>query len=74
MKHITLSSSWGFGTDPFPAYRCNLVYGRNKRDREFLPVKDVTPQTQYTVTADYGKTVLYRETDKAAAESSAIIS
>jgi hypothetical protein len=63
-----LSNAWVYSTDPFPAYRCNLVYGWNKRDREFLPVKDVTPETQYTVTADYGKTVLYRGTDKAAAE------
>lgn len=69
MKHIMLSSAWEYGTDPFPAYRANLVYGRNKRDREFLPVKDVTPITQYTVTADYGKTVLYVGTDKAAAEA-----
>jgi hypothetical protein len=52
MKHIMMSSAWEFGTDPFPAYRANLVYGRNKRDREFLPVKDVIPMTQYTVTAD----------------------
>ena len=64
-----LSSAWEYGTDPFPAYRVNLVYGRNKRDRQFLPVKDVTPMTQYTVTADYGKTVLYAGTDKAAAEA-----
>jgi len=45
MKHIMLSSEWVYGTDPFPAYRIDLVYGRNKRDREFLPVKDVTPMT-----------------------------
>lgn len=69
MKHIILSNAWEFSTDPFPAYRANLVYGRNKRDREFLPVKDVTPMTQYTVTADYGKTVLYVGTEKAAAEA-----
>lgn len=69
MKHIILTNAWQYGTEPFPAYRANLVYGRNKRDREFLPVKDVTPMTQYTVTADYGKTVLYIGTDKAAAEA-----
>lgn len=68
MKHIMLSSSWEFSTDPFPAYRANLVYGRNKRDREFLPVKDVTPITTYTVTADYGRTTLYSGSDKARAE------
>ena len=69
MKHIIMTNAWEFGTDPFPAYRANLVYGRNKRDREFLPVKDVTPMTQYTVTAEYGKTTLYIGTDKTAAEA-----
>ena len=69
MKKIILTNAWEYGTDPFAAYRANLVYGRNKRDREFLPVKDVTPMTQYTVTADYGKTVLYVGTDKTAAET-----
>ncbi len=68
MKHIMLSSAWEFGTEPFPAYRCNLVYGRNKRDREFLPVKDVTPITTYTVTADYGRITLYSGSDKSKAE------
>jgi len=43
MKHVVFSSGWKFGTDPFPAYRAELVYGRNKRDREFLPVKDIVP-------------------------------
>jgi len=69
MKHIMLSSAWEYSTDPFPAYRVNLVYGRNKRDREFLPVKDVTPMTQYTVTGEYGKAALYTGTDKVAAEA-----
>jgi hypothetical protein len=45
MKHVILSHAWEFGAEPFPAYRVNLVYGRNKQDREFLPVKDVTPIT-----------------------------
>jgi len=68
MKHINLSQSWGFSTEPFPAFRSELVYGRNKRDREFLPVKDVEPIVQYTVTADSGKTVLYEGSDKSLAE------
>lgn len=63
------SNAWEFGTDPFPAYRVNLVYGRNKRNREFLPVKDVAPVTTYTVTADYGKVSLYVGTDKSSAEA-----
>jgi len=68
MKHIVMTNAWEFGANPFPAYRVNLVYGRNKRDREFLPVKDVTPMTEYRVTADYGRIVLYVDTDKVAAE------
>ena len=68
MKHIILSSVWVFGAEPFSAYRCELIYGRNKRDREFLPVKDVIPMTQYTV-GEYGKASLYTGTDKAAAEA-----
>ena len=68
MKHVMMSSAWVYGIEPFPAYRANLVYGANKRDRAFLPVKDVSPLTQYTVTADCGKTILYTGPDKAAAE------
>lgn len=70
MKHIILTNAWEFQINPFPAYRANLVYGRNKQDREFLPVKDeVIPMAQYTV-MDYGKTTtLYIGTDKAAAEA-----
>ncbi len=66
MLHVTLSKSWEYNTEPFPAFRCNLVYGRNKRDREFLSVKDVTPVINYTVTAD--NNVLYSGSDKVAAE------
>lgn len=69
MKHISLSSAWKFGTDPFAAFRCNLVYGHNKHDREFLPVKDVVPVTAYAVTSNYGRETLYEGTDKAAAEA-----
>jgi len=68
MKHVMLSSAWEYGEEPFPAYRCNLVYGRNKRDREFLPAKDVVPVTQYTVIAGNSET-LYSGTDKAVAEA-----
>ncbi|MFH0845978.1 MAG: hypothetical protein V1851_01085 [Patescibacteria group bacterium] len=63
-----MTNAWEFGIEPFPAYRANLIYGRNKRDREFLPVEDVSPVTEYTVTADYGKTVLYTGSDKHTAE------
>uniref|UniRef100_A0A6M3L2J3 Uncharacterized protein n=1 Tax=viral metagenome TaxID=1070528 RepID=A0A6M3L2J3_9ZZZZ len=42
MKHI-MTSKWEFTEDPFPAYRKSLIFGRNKRDFAFLPVKDVLP-------------------------------
>jgi len=66
MKHINQSATWEFGTEPFPAFRASLSYGRNKHDREFLPVKDVTPVITYTVTAN-GAT-LYSGIEKAEAE------
>ena len=35
---------WKFSDNPFPAYRAELVYGRNKRDRALLPVLgDIKP-------------------------------
>ena len=62
-----ISSAWVFGTEPFPAFRVSLVYGRNKRDREFLAVKDVVPSIQYSV--KYAYTTLYEGTDKVEAEA-----
>ncbi len=69
MKHLMMSSAWEFSADPFPAFRCALIFGRNKRDREFLPVAGVTPITTYTVVGGYGTSVLYEGTDRAAAEA-----
>lgn len=43
MKNVIMSNAFAFGTEPFPAFRCDLVYGRNKRDRVFLPVKGIEP-------------------------------
>lgn len=41
MIHIRIDSSFEFSEEPFPAFRSNLVFGRNKRDFQFLPVKDI---------------------------------
>lgn len=41
MKHIRVDHSFQFSNDPFPAFRSELIFGRNKRDFQFLPVKDV---------------------------------
>jgi hypothetical protein len=39
MKHFRLDGSFEYSEEPFPAFRSRLVYGRNKRDFEFLPTK-----------------------------------
>ncbi len=39
MRHIVLSREFRYSPDPFPAFRCELVFGRNKFDRSFLPTK-----------------------------------
>lgn len=70
MKHINLApKAWSFTTEPFPAFRCGLVFGRNQRDRAFLPVTTgVEPVVIYTVEANCGQPPVYVGTDKVAAE------
>ncbi len=46
MRHIILSKYWEYNEEPFPAYRCELIFGRNKRDREFLPMKNIAPDPE----------------------------
>ena len=46
MKHVAISRMWEYSTEPFPAYRCQLVFGRRKHDRAFLPVKDIITDPQ----------------------------
>ena len=43
MKHIIMNSNWKYSKEPFPAYRCELVYGVNKRDFKFIPIKNLKP-------------------------------
>ena len=43
MKHVMLSRGWSFGTNPFPAFRSEMRYGRNQNDREFIGVNGVVP-------------------------------
>jgi len=72
MKHLHRSYAWTYKEEPFPAFRAELIYGRNKRDRKFIPVQGVTPIVTYTVTAisaTGGRSVPYSGTDKAAAEA-----
>lgn len=68
MKHIVMSAAWAWGTDPFPTYRANLSYGRNKFDRQFLPVQGITPAVELTVTDYWDRKVLYVGTDRAEAD------
>lgn len=49
MKHIALvtpKSSWKFNQEPFPAYRWELVFGRNQRSAKFLTVLGTEPLQQ----------------------------
>lgn len=46
MKHIHMSSHWKWSIDPFPAYRCDLVFGRTKKCHKTLPVQGVLPRGQ----------------------------
>jgi len=68
MKHVMMSDAWEYGIEPYPAFRCSLVYGRNKKNRDFLPVKDVVPVVYYTVTAKRRKITLYAGTNSRVAE------
>ncbi len=71
MKHINLApKAWSFTTEPFPAFRCGLVFGRNQRDRAFLPVAaGAEPVVTYTVdSANSRIPPVYVGTDKVAAE------
>jgi len=46
MKHVILSKKWKFEEEPLRGYQFNFMmeYGRNKRDRIFLPVaREVVP-------------------------------
>jgi len=70
MRHVNLDSEWKFTKEPFPAFRCSLVYGRNKRAFNFLPVKGVLPVTEYTVTPMWEEDkVLYHGISKEDAEA-----
>jgi hypothetical protein len=42
MRHINADKKyWSFGSEPFPAFRAELWFGRNKHDRAMIPVKDI---------------------------------
>jgi hypothetical protein len=60
LKHVNLSDQWRWSEDPFPAFRCSIVFGRNKRDKSFLPVKDIQPEREYTVEASSSDKKLYQ--------------
>lgn len=68
MKHVTISNQWKWSEEPFPAFRAELVFGRHKWDREFLPVKNVYPVVTYTVTAEYKEHLLYKGTSETEAK------
>jgi hypothetical protein len=43
MQHVVLSKMWKFEENPFPAYSCELSFGKYKRDFQFLPVLGLSP-------------------------------
>lgn len=43
MKHVIIGSGWSFGSEPFPAFRLSMSYGRNQNDREFIGVNGIVP-------------------------------
>jgi hypothetical protein len=56
MRNIVLDNSFQFSTEPFPAFRGELVFGRNKRDRSFItskvePIKHFTIDEHFTTTS-----------------------
>jgi hypothetical protein len=72
VKHVHKSYTWGYSETPFPAFRAELVFGHNKRDRAFIPVRGVTPVVTYKVTtpADGGhRQVHYEGSDADAAKA-----
>jgi hypothetical protein len=53
MRHVNLSlREWVWSTDPFPAYRVSLWYGRNQWDKKFIGVNNITPDESGTLPQD----------------------
>ena len=51
MKFINHNSGFTYTEEPFPAFRTELVYGRRKRDRTFVPSK-VVPTGDFLIECD----------------------
>jgi hypothetical protein len=70
MQHIVLDTTFEFSPKPFPAFRGNLVFGRNKFDRIFVGTK-VEPVQYWRVRPDTydDVTPLLVTADRAAAET-----
>ncbi len=58
--HI-VGKTWTFSAEPFPAYRAEIWYGRNKHDRAVLPVRDLTPNAQGVLDAGTFRVLKTRE-------------
>lgn len=43
MRHIILKSGWRYSEEPFPAFRVEMSYGRNRHSRDFIAVSGVKP-------------------------------
>lgn len=73
MQHVNMSEYFLFSETPFPAFRVESVFGRNKRDHSFLPTK-IAPLQEHRVAAyrSMGDLVLYTGRDRAAADAAAL--
>lgn len=72
MQHVNMSEHFVYSETPFPAFRVESVFGRNKHDRAFLPTK-IAPVQEHRVAAyrSMGDLMLYTGADRAAADAAA---
>lgn len=71
MKFVNMSKNWCYSTEPFPAFRSKLVFGRHKKDYTFIPVHGFkeTFQTTHVVSSSKDNAVIYSGPSKEAAIS-----
>lgn len=68
MKHVSVNSAFEFSTEPFAAFRYDLIDDLGERHREFLPVQGILPVATFSVTTSDG-TLLYEGTDEDVAQA-----
>ena len=61
MKHVKMGNGWRFDTSPFPAFRSEMSYGRNKNDCEFIGVDEIVPDQSGVLPENAFKVVKTKE-------------